>query len=112
TPDGWAITAQPGPDFTVYHLRKLTILGAPAVSCGIYLGGHASYQFSQSGIDKTKVKTSPAKLFHTAATWQTWTADGTRFTTEAMAKHPGGSATIHTWCSADTEPALADLRKM
>jgi hypothetical protein len=29
-----------------------------------------------------------------------------------MAKHPAGSATIHTWCSADTEPALADLRKM
>jgi hypothetical protein len=29
-----------------------------------------------------------------------------------MAKHPGGSATIHTWCSTDTEPALADLRKM
>ena len=112
TPDGWTVTTQPGPDFTVYHLRKLTILGAPAVSCGIYLGGHASYQFSQSNIDKAKVKTSPAKLFHAAATWQTWTADGSRFTTEAMAKPPGGSATLHTWCSADTEPALADLRKM
>ena len=112
TPDGWIATTQPGPDFTIYHLRKLTLLGAPAVSCGIYLGGHASYQFSQSSIDQAKVKPSPATLFHAATTWQTWTADGSRFTTEAMARHPGGSATIHTWCSADTEPALVELRKM
>jgi hypothetical protein len=112
TPDGWTMTTQPGPDFAVYHLRKLAILGAPAVSCGIYLGGHASYQFSQSGIDPAKVKTSPAKLLRSPTLWQTWTADGSRFTTEAMASRPGGSVTVHTWCSADTEAALPDLRKM
>lgn len=88
TPDGWTVTTQPGSDFTV---RKLAILGAPAVSCGIYLGGHASYQFSQSGIDKAKLTTSPARLFHAAAASQTWTGDGSPSTTEAMAKHPPGA---------------------
>jgi hypothetical protein len=112
TPDGWTVNAQPGPDFTVYHLRKLAPLGAPAVSCGIYLGGHASYQFSQAGIDKAKVKPTPTKLFKSPATWQTWTSNGSRYTTEAMTKHPSGSATLHAFCSADTEPALTDLRKM
>ncbi|HET7500776.1 MAG TPA: hypothetical protein VFK02_07230 [Kofleriaceae bacterium] len=112
TPDGWIVTTQPGPDFTVHHLRKLARLGGPAVSCGIYLGDHPSFQHRQSGIDAAKVKTSPATLFRAATTWQTWSADGSRFTSEAMTRHPGGSATVHAWCSADTEPELTDLRKI
>lgn len=111
TPDGWAASTQPGPDFTVYRLRKLANLGAPAASCGIYLGNHGSYQYTQQDIDKAKVKPTPGKLFKTAVTWQTWTASG-RSTTEAMAKHPSGSATVHAFCSAGTEAELADLRKM
>ncbi|HEU4733091.1 MAG TPA: hypothetical protein VFT22_34600 [Kofleriaceae bacterium] len=112
TPDGWVVTTQPGPDFTVHHLRKLVRLGAPAVSCGIYLGDHPSFQHRQSGVDPAKIQTSPATLLGTPTTWQTWTADGSRFTTEAMTRHPAGSARLHAWCSADTAPELADLRRM
>lgn len=113
TPDGWSATAQPGPDFDVYHLRKVVTLGTSGPTCGIYLGGHPSFQASQNGVDKAKIKTTQGKLFGAATTWQTWTADGARFTSEAMTKHPKANGTmVHTWCSADSEAALADLRKI
>jgi hypothetical protein len=92
TPDGWTVTTQPAPDFSVHQLRKLAILGAPAVSCGIYLGGHASYQ---SGIDNANVKTTPATLLRAPITWPPRTASGSRFTTEAITSRPAGARPSH-----------------
>jgi len=112
TPDGWTASIQPGPDFAIYHLHKLAVLGTPAASCGIYLGRHGSYQFKQHGIDPANVKSSPGKLFGTAATWVTWSADGSRYATEVMLMHPSGAAMLHAFCSADTEAELTDLRNI
>jgi len=112
TPDGWTASIQPGPDFAVYHLHKLVVLGTPAVSCGIYLGRHAAYQFKQRGIAPASVKSSPGKLFGAEATWLTWTADGSRYATEVMLMHPSGTAMVHAFCSADTEAELTDLRNI
>ena len=112
TPDGWTASLQPGPDFTVYHLHKLVPLGAPAVSCGIYLGRHGAYQFHQHGIDPDQIRPSPGKLFGTEVTWLTWTAGGSRHATEVMVSHPSGTAMFHAFCSADTEAELTDLRRM
>jgi len=112
TPDGWTASIQPGPDFAIYHLHKLAVLGTPAVSCGIYLGRHGSYQFKQHGIDPASVKSSPGKLFGAETTWLTWTADGSRHATEVMLMHPSGAAMLHAFCSADTEAELTDLRNI
>jgi hypothetical protein len=37
-PDGFAVTEQEGPDFFVYHLRKITSFSEPPAAIGIYLG--------------------------------------------------------------------------
>ncbi len=112
TPDAWTASLQPGPDFAVYHLHKLAVLGTPAASCGIYLGRHGSYQFKQRGIDPANVKPSPGKLFGAEATWMTWSADGSRHATEIMLMHPSGTTMVHAFCSADTEAELTDLRSI
>jgi hypothetical protein len=39
-PEGYAVTAQRGPDFIVHHIRKMTAFGSPGASMGVYLGDH------------------------------------------------------------------------
>ena len=38
-PPHYVFTTQRGPDFMVYHIRKVSALGTPASQFGIYLGG-------------------------------------------------------------------------
>lgn len=109
-PDGWVMAAQPGPDFAVYHLRKLVPLGSKMPTCGIYLGHHASPQYAQQDAKVTPTK-SPGTLFGAKVEWMTWSANG-RWTTEVLGKHPAGPDTVHVFCSAGSEPELADLRKL
>ncbi len=109
-PDNWVTSAQPGPDFNVFHLRKVVVLGGKAVGCGIYLGHHASPQYSQQDVKVTPTK-SAGTLFGAKAEWMTWSVNG-RWTTEVIGKHPAGPDTVHVFCSATTEPELADLRTL
>ncbi len=109
-PDGWAVTPQLGPDFTVFHLRKTVVLGTAAPGCGVYVGGFASYQYSQNGIDAAHVKKVAGKLMGANVDWYVWSANGSS-TTEAMTKTPNGG-TAHVFCSAATDGELADLRKL
>jgi hypothetical protein len=108
-PDGWVASTQPGPDFTVNHLRKLVALGQAAPSCGVYVGHHPSSQYRQSET-KAKATTTAGKLLGAKVDWTSWSAGG-RSTTEAMAKHPS-AGTVHVFCSAGTEAELAALRRM
>lgn len=108
--DGWVATQQPGPDFTVNHLRKLVVLGQAAPSCGVYIGHHPSPQYRQT--DATAKTTKVAgKLLGGKVEWTTWSASG-RASTEAMAKHPSASDTVHVFCSAASDAELVELRKM
>jgi hypothetical protein len=109
-PDGWVMAAQPGPDFAVFHLRKLVPLGGKMPTCGIYLGHHASLQYTQQEAKVTPTKT-PGKLFGAKVDWMTWSLNG-RWTTEVIGKHPAGSDTVHVFCGAGSEAELADLRKL
>ncbi len=109
-PDGFVMAAQPGPDFAVYHFRKLVQLGAKKPTCGVYLGHHASPQHSQQKAKITPTKT-PGTLVGAKVDWMTWSL-GKRWTTEVIGKHPSGPDTVHVFCSADTEAELADLRKL
>jgi hypothetical protein len=62
-PEGYVLTTQRGPDFAVYHLRKLTKFGEPAASLNVYRGNHP--QGPQSG----PAKTSSAVLLGVPAQW-------------------------------------------
>ena len=111
-PDGFVSTTQDGPDFSVHRLREVGDLGSASRSCGIYLGGHPSYQHKQAGIADANVKSVAGKLLGTAATWHSW-SDGSRFTIEAIVPHPlQASLVVHTFCTATTEAALDSLRKI
>jgi hypothetical protein len=108
-PAGLVLTTEQGPDFTVYHLRKLTVIGQGALQCGVYVGDHPSYQYKQVEVDSKRVERAPGKLLGATVDWQTWRSGG-RVMTEAIAKH--GSARVHAFCSAKSEPELAELRKL
>jgi len=111
-PEGFVSTTQDGPDFSVYRLREVGDLGGAARSCGIYLGGHPSYQHKQAGIADTNVKNVAGKVLGTTATWHSW-SDGSRFTIEAIVPHPlQSSLVVHTFCTAPTEGGLDALRKI
>jgi hypothetical protein len=71
-PDGWVATTQPGPDFVVHRLRKLTLLSENTEGIGVYLGGHPSYQHRQRGLDAKSVKQSPGTLLGKKVVWQEW----------------------------------------
>ena len=43
-PNGYVTTRQDGPDFSVYHIRKLVMFGEEAMSIGVYLGDYPSGQ--------------------------------------------------------------------
>jgi hypothetical protein len=109
-PARWVVTAQPGPDFIVFHLRPLAPLGSSATSgCGVYLGGFPSYQHTQAGIDAKLVHMRKGKLRGADVTWHDW-SDGGIPTTEAMTPYSGD--TVHVFCVAKTDADLVPLRAM
>ncbi|HEY4239552.1 MAG TPA: hypothetical protein VGM88_07035 [Kofleriaceae bacterium] len=109
-PPAWVPSTQQGPDFVVYHLRKMGPLGQATQTCSIYRGGAANWMYRQEEIDEKTVKKDAAPLLGAPSTWMTWTK-GTRSTTEAMGKTPGGG-TMHVFCSADAATDLPALRAM
>jgi hypothetical protein len=108
--DDWVVSAQPGPDFAVFHLRKLVVLGQKAPSCGVYIGDHPSSQHEQQNSDTTTTLVA-GKVLGSRTEWSTWGSNGS-WSTETMVKHPGGAGMVHVFCSAASESELAGLRAM
>ncbi|MFO0744494.1 MAG: hypothetical protein U1F43_02330 [Myxococcota bacterium] len=101
-PPGFVTATQDGPDFSVYRIRQVVTLGQPQPLCGIYLGGHPSYQHSQRDIPADKVTTVMGVLIGVATAWHQW-GDGGGTTTEAMVDHPlQPSLRVHAFCAAPT----------
>lgn len=113
-PEGFSATQQPGPDFSVHHLRKLTPLGQPPARIGIYLGGHPSYQYRQMDEAAPPVKKSAGKLLGKDIEWHSWMrgkAQSEVTTLEAIV--PLGSyLKMHVFLNAATEAELSALRKV
>jgi hypothetical protein len=110
-PAAWVDTTQAGPDFFVFHLRKLGPLATRAPSCGIYVGNHGAYQHLQQEVDEKAVSNVAGNLLGAAVQWHVW-SDGENATTEAMVPHPKSSETVHVFCNAATVPELTDLRRL
>ncbi len=64
-PDGYVATNDRGPDFSVYHLHKMTEFGEPPCSLNVYLGG-----YPKALPTGPLVKTSDAVLFGASAQWR------------------------------------------
>lgn len=113
-PEGFSATQQPGPDFSVHHLRKLTPLGQPPARIGIYLGGHPSYQYRQMDEAAPPVKKSAGKLLGRDIEWHSWTrgkAPNEVTTMEAIVPL-GGYLKMHVFLNAATDAELSALRKV
>lgn len=107
-PAGWVATVQPGPDFIVHHLRKLTSYGSKGLGIGIYVGGHPSYQHRQTD-NPPKVTVVKGKLLGKDVDWQQWTRGAGKdalTTNEAIAPLPGNARlNVHVFATV-SDPAL------
>lgn len=110
-PDGWVLSAQPGPDFIVFRLRKLVRLGASGVGCSVYLGHHAAPQYEQQDAKVTPTR-STGTLLGAPIEWLTWRSSNGRWTTEALVRHPATAETVHVFGSTLDEAELAELRQV
>jgi hypothetical protein len=113
-PAGWVATVQPGPDFIVHHLRKLTAYGTPGLAIGVYVGGHPSYQHRQTDGPAPQVTVSKGKLFGKDVEWQQWTRgtgkDATT-TQEAIAPLPGNARlNVHVFATVANAALLKELQ--
>jgi len=108
-PGGASITVQPGPDFTVHHLRLPVELGASQPTLGIYVGGHPSFQYHQHDVE-VKPTERPGKVFGQQMKWQVWAMSPERVMAEAIVPHPKSQDTmVHIFASAENEKALTPL---
>ncbi len=71
-PAGFCLTAQPGPDFDVYHLRKVVRSGAPPTTIGVYIGGHPSFQYRQAEPPVANVGAVAGTLLGQATSFAEW----------------------------------------
>jgi len=108
-PAGFVASTQTGPDFSVYRLRRVVVMGKPGSSVGIYLGGHPSYQHNQSG-GGAKPALSKGKLLGREIEWHNWSR-GALTTSEAILPLPGSSGLfLHAFLTAVKAADLAALQ--
>jgi hypothetical protein len=112
-PAGWVASVQPGPDFIVHHLRKLTPYGAATVSIGLYIGGHPSYQHRQTDGPAPQVTVVKGKLFGKDVEWQQWRRGAGKdaaTTHEAIAPLPGNDRLrLHVFATVADAALLKEI---
>jgi hypothetical protein len=109
-PRGYLVATQPGPDFEVHRIRKLTRIDAPASFLGIYVGGHPSLQHRQSADEGPLPSTQEeaGELAGRQTTWVSWsTPAGTRVK-EAIAEL-GEHQFVHAYTFSANEIAEEEL---
>ena len=113
-PAGWVASVQPGPDFIVHQLRKLTNFGAPGLGIGVYVGGHPSYQHRQVDGPAPQVTVSKGKLLGKDVEWQQWTrgtGKDAATTLEAIAPLPGNDRlNVHVFATVANPALLKELQ--
>jgi hypothetical protein len=69
--DGYAMSTQQGPDFSVVTITKIVALGNRAAGIGVYFGHHPRHHYSQEE-ESPEVKKTPGKLLGKDVRWHTW----------------------------------------
>jgi hypothetical protein len=113
-PANWVASVQPGPDFIVHHLRKLTSYGSPSLGIGVYVGGHPSYQHKQTDGPPSKVTVVKGKLFGKDVEWQQWQRGAGKdasTTLEAIAPLPGKDRlNVHVFATVADAAVLKEVQ--
>ena len=111
-PPGVVMTAQDGPDFTVYRLTQLGPLGSPAASLGIYVGGNPSYQHKQQDA-VAKVEMVKGKALGQAVEWQTWSQASGRAMAEVILPVPGSAGSeLHLFAGGAAGSELESMKQI
>jgi hypothetical protein len=76
-PDDYVLSKNQGPDFTVYDIGRLTPLGEPRGSLGVYVGDFPALHFSRSGLTPDGAKQVPVRLLGNDAAWLEYETHGT-----------------------------------
>lgn len=108
-PQGYCLTSQAGPDFDVYHLRKVVRSGAPPTTLGVYIGGHPSFQYRQAEPPVANVGAVPGTFLGQATSFAEWQPFPDVQRREAIVK-VGERDFVHVFATA-TSNAMPELMK-
>jgi hypothetical protein len=106
-PKGYCLTAQPGPDFDVYHLRKLVKAGSPPTTIGVYVGGHPAFQYRQREPPVANVGAIPGTFLGQSTSFSEWQPFPNAQRREAIVKVSDGTF-VHVFVTA----AAADMPEL
>ena len=111
-PDGYVATTQRGPDFSVYHLHKITEFGDPASTLNIYSGNHP-----QGLPNGPQPKTSRTTLLGVPAEWHETTRtenSETVISNEAILLIHGGSPALyaHIFLTSGNSAQMDELKRI
>jgi hypothetical protein len=109
-PKGFVVASQPGEDFDVYWVRKVTRVGDKGATLGLYFGDHPSFQFHQADLPAEPAG-APGTLLGTQTTWYSWTSDQGVRTREAMTKLSDGRF-LHAFEFAGDDAGIAEVTKV
>ncbi|MBI5534683.1 MAG: hypothetical protein HY898_18300 [Deltaproteobacteria bacterium] len=105
-PRGFVINRQDGPDFFVYHVRKLTRVGAPPAMLGLYVGGHPSYQYKQNERGEEGLVRTKGTLLGQPVEWVNWDMrSGGLKMAETMGKLSDHSF-VHAFATSDSATVI------
>jgi hypothetical protein len=68
-PQGYTLSRERGPDFSVFRVGKLAPLDAPLGGIGIYLGDFPSPFYAELGLSQDDLKKVPARILRTNTAW-------------------------------------------
>lgn len=103
-PPSYSLTAQRGPDFTVFQLMPLLPLGEPAGRLGMYFGRHPDFEPNPAA------QKLNATILGKPATWHRSNEDG-EIGQEALLE-PGRGLAIHLFLAAPNVAAADELARL
>jgi hypothetical protein len=105
-PDGYVLTAQPGPDFAVYRLHKVVPLGAPSSQFGVYIGDFPSYHHEHENVKLTKLK---GQLLGADVEWHVWSAEKVVHHEVIVPFTSEGGRMLHIFLSSSSAPDITEM---
>lgn len=118
-PENWVLTAQDGPDFTVWHFVVLSPFGSQQKTLSLYRGEHPSWAHDQAfrgRSDAPPVSMADGTFLGQKTSWHSWSVgegEDVRRHCEAMIQDPAGGEfplAFHVFMSAGDELGLAEMR--
>lgn len=107
-PPDYALLVQQGPDFDVFRIYRLVVLGGPHAELGVYVGAHPSSHAQAADVREVR-----GALLGQSVPWLVWSTsarpgDPTLHHAEALEPLPGESGSwVHVFAVAE-DPAILD----